>query len=61
MNPEKMTEALTSALSEAQHIAMTRKHQAVTVAHLFKYLIQPGELGREIFANAGVDIAAMDS
>ncbi|WP_395361484.1 ATP-dependent chaperone ClpB [Levilactobacillus parabrevis] len=61
MNPEKMTEALTSALSEAQRIAMTRKHQAVTVAHLFKYLIQPGELGREIFANAGVDIAAMDS
>ncbi|WP_407886296.1 ATP-dependent chaperone ClpB [Levilactobacillus sp. N40-8-2] len=61
MNPEKMTEALTSALSEAQHIAMTRKHQAVTVAHLFKYLIQPGELGREILANAGVDIAAMDS
>lgn len=60
MNPEKMTEALTSALSEAQRIAMTRKHQAVTVAHLFKYLIQPGELGREIMSDAGVDIAAMD-
>ncbi|KRL95914.1 ATP-dependent chaperone ClpB [Levilactobacillus hammesii] len=60
MNPEKMTEALTSALGEAQRIAMTRKHQAVTVAHLFKYLIQPGELGREILSDAGVDIAAMD-
>lgn len=60
MNPEKMTEALTSALSEAQRIAMTRKHQAVTVVHLFKYLIQPGELGREIMSDAGVDIAAMD-
>ncbi|WP_341778342.1 ATP-dependent chaperone ClpB [Levilactobacillus sp. HBUAS70063] len=60
MNPEKMTEALTAALGEAQRIAMTRKHQAVTVAHLFKYLIQPGELGREILANAGVDIAGMD-
>ncbi|HJE86284.1 ATP-dependent chaperone ClpB [Levilactobacillus brevis] len=60
MNPENMTEALTAALGEAQRIAMTRKHQAVTVAHLFKYLIQPGELGREILADAGVDITAMD-
>ncbi|MFC6288943.1 ATP-dependent chaperone ClpB [Levilactobacillus angrenensis] len=61
MNPEKMTQALTDALTEAQHIAMTRKHQAVTVAHLFKFLIQPGELGREILAAAGVDITALDS
>ncbi|MCH5463603.1 ATP-dependent chaperone ClpB [Levilactobacillus tujiorum] len=60
MNPEKMTEALTEALGEAQRIAVTRQHQAVTVAHLFKYLIQPGELGRELLSNAGVDIAAMD-
>ncbi|MCH4123294.1 MAG: ATP-dependent chaperone ClpB [Levilactobacillus sp.] len=61
MNPEKMTQALTDALTEAQHIAMTRKHQDVTVAHLFKFLIQPGELGREILASAGVDITALDS
>lgn len=61
MNPEKMTQALTDALTEAQHIAMTRKHQQVTVAHLFKFLIQPGELGREILAAAGVDITALDS
>lgn len=61
MNPEKMTQALTDALTEAQKIAMTRKHQQVTVAHLFKYLIQPGEFGREVLSAAGVDIAAMDS
>ncbi|MFD1455740.1 ATP-dependent chaperone ClpB [Levilactobacillus lanxiensis] len=61
MNPEKMTQALTDALTEAQRIAMTRKHQQVTVAHLFKFLTQPGELGREILAAAGVDIAAMDA
>ncbi|AKP65703.1 ATP-binding protein [Levilactobacillus koreensis JCM 16448] len=61
MNPEKMTQALTDALTEAQHIAMTRKHQAVTVAHLFKFLIQPGELGREILADAGANIADLDS
>ncbi|WP_203641112.1 ATP-dependent chaperone ClpB [Levilactobacillus andaensis] len=61
MNPEKMTQALTDALTEAQHIAMTRKHQAVTVAHLFKFLIQPGELGREILADAGANIANLDS
>ncbi|WP_203638116.1 ATP-dependent chaperone ClpB [Levilactobacillus wangkuiensis] len=61
MNPEKMTQALTDALTEAQRIAMTRKHQQVTVAHLFKFLTQPGELGREILASAGVDITAMDA
>ncbi|MFC6260295.1 ATP-dependent chaperone ClpB [Levilactobacillus fujinensis] len=61
MNPEKMTQALTDALTEAQHIAMTRKHQAVTVAHLFKFLIQPGELGREILADAGANISDLDS
>lgn len=61
MNPEKMTQALTDALTEAQKIAMTRKHQQVTVAHLFKFLIQPGEFGREVLSAAGVDIAAMDS
>ncbi|WP_125762718.1 ATP-dependent chaperone ClpB [Levilactobacillus mulengensis] len=60
MNPEKMTQALTDALTEAQRIAMTRKHQQVTVAHLFKFLTQPGELGREILASAGVDITALD-
>ncbi|WP_143463503.1 ATP-dependent chaperone ClpB [Levilactobacillus enshiensis] len=60
MNPEKMTQALTDALTEAQHIAMTRKHQAVTVAHLFKFLIQPGELGREILADAGANITNVD-
>ncbi|WCJ46913.1 AAA family ATPase [Levilactobacillus brevis] len=56
MNPEKMTEALTSALAEAQRIAVTRQHQAVTVAHLFKFLVQPGELAQD----AGVDVTALD-
>ncbi|MCT3569004.1 ATP-dependent chaperone ClpB [Levilactobacillus brevis] len=60
MNPEKMTEALTSALAEAQRIAVTRQHQAVTVAHLFKFLVQPGELARQLFQDAGVDVTALD-
>ncbi|WP_261809239.1 ATP-dependent chaperone ClpB [Levilactobacillus humaensis] len=60
MNPEKMTQALTDALAEAQRIAMTRKHQAVTVAHLFKFLVQPGELGRQLFEDAGADVTALD-
>lgn len=61
MNPEKFTQALTDALAEAQQIAMTRRHQAVTVAHLFKFLIQPGELARQLFTNAGVIVADLDA
>lgn len=61
MNPEKMTQALTDALGEAQRIAVTRRHQAVTVAHLFKFLIQLGELARQLFESAGVDVAQLDA
>ena len=61
MNPEKFTQALTDALAEAQQIAMTRRHQAVTVAHLFKFLIQPGELARQLFTNAGIIVADLDA
>lgn len=61
MDPEKMTQALTDALGEAQRIAVTRKHQAVTVAHLFKFLVQPGELARQLFQDAGVDVIQLDA
>lgn len=61
LNPEKFTQALSDALAEAQQIAMTRKHQAVTVAHLFKFLVQPGELARQLFTDAGADAAQLDA
>lgn len=61
MNPEKMTQALTDALGEAQRIAITRHHQAVTVAHLFKFLVQPGELARQLFEDAGLNGEQLDA
>ncbi|WP_010009994.1 ATP-dependent chaperone ClpB, partial [Loigolactobacillus coryniformis] len=56
MNPEKLTQAVQDALAEAQQIAVTRKHQEIDVAHLFKFLIQPGQLGRKIYEKVGVDL-----
>lgn len=61
MNPDQMTQAVVDALNEARQIAITRKHQAINISHLFKFLIQPGELVRQIFSTAGVDLKAMES
>lgn len=60
MNPEKFTQAVQDAIAEAQQIAVTRHHSEIDVAHLFKFLIQPNELGREIYQQAGVDINAFE-
>lgn len=56
MNPDNLTEALTKALAQAQQIAVTRKQQEITVSHLFKFLVQPGELGRQIYSDLGLNI-----
>ncbi len=56
MNPDNLTEAVTQAISQAQQIAATRKQQNITVAHLFKFLVQPGELAREISSQLGLKL-----
>lgn len=56
MNPDNLTEAVTQAISQAQQIAATRKQQNITVAHLFKFLVQPGELAREIYSQLGLKL-----
>ncbi len=61
MNPEQFTESLQQALAEAQRIAQTRRHQEVGVAHLFKFLTQPGELVRQIFSEAGADLDQLEA
>ncbi len=60
MNPDNLTESVSQAISQAQQIAVTRKHQNITVAHLFKFLIQPGELARQIYSDLGLDIPALN-
>ncbi|WP_105956092.1 ATP-dependent chaperone ClpB [Apilactobacillus quenuiae] len=61
MNPDNLTEAVTKALAEAQKVAVNRKHQEITIAHLFKFLIQPGELARQIYSELGLDIKKLEA
>ncbi len=55
-NEDNLTSAVQAALGEAQQIAITRKQQEIDIAHLFKFLVQPGELVGEIYKKAGVDL-----
>lgn len=61
MNPEKLTQTVQDALAEAQQIAVTRKHQEIDIAHLFKFLVQPGQLGRKIYEKVGVDLSQFEA
>ncbi|WGN89345.1 ATP-dependent chaperone ClpB [Ligilactobacillus faecis] len=57
MNDENnFTTAVQDALGQAQQIAITRKNQAIDVSHLFKFLVQPGELVADIYKRAGIDL-----
>ena len=61
MNPEQMTQAVQDALAEAQKIAMTRHQTEIDIPHLFKYLVQPQQLGRQIYQEAGANIDALEA
>lgn len=55
-NEDNLTSAVQAALGEAQQIAITRKQQEIDIVHLFKFLVQPGELVGEIYKKAGIDL-----
>lgn len=56
MNLEKMTTTLQSALSEAQQVAMTRHHQEIDIAHLWKIFLQPNQFARNFYTDAGLNV-----
>ncbi|MGG5316028.1 ATP-dependent chaperone ClpB [Enterococcus sp. AZ072] len=60
MNIEKMTTTLQEAIAEAQQIAMTRQHQEIDIAHLWKILLQPNHFGRNFYTDAGIDVEAFE-
>lgn len=60
MNIEKMTTTVQEAMAEAQKIAVTRKHQEIDIAHLWKIFLQPNHFGRNFYIDAGVDIDAFE-
>ena len=59
-NENNLTSAVQDALGQAQQIAITRKQQEIDIAHLFKFLVQPGELVSDIYKKADVDIQAFE-
>ncbi|MHC5230104.1 ATP-dependent chaperone ClpB [Enterococcus sp. LJL99] len=60
MNIEKMTTTLQEAVAEAQQVAITRHHQEIDIAHLWKIFIQPSHFGRNFYTDAGLDIEAFE-
>ncbi|MDT2820497.1 ATP-dependent chaperone ClpB [Enterococcus devriesei] len=56
MNIEKMTTTLQEAIAEAQQIAVTRHHQEIDIAHLWKIFLQPNHFGRNFYTDAGIDV-----
>ncbi|GAJ25503.1 ClpB protein [Liquorilactobacillus sucicola DSM 21376 = JCM 15457] len=60
MQEDKLTSAAQAALAEAQQIAVTRHQQEIDIPQLFKFLLQPGEFGAEIFKKAGLNVAEIE-
>ncbi|KAF1298684.1 ATP-dependent chaperone ClpB [Enterococcus sp. JM4C] len=60
MNIEKMTTTLQEAIAEAQNVAITRKHQEIDIAHLWKIFLQPSHFGRNFYTDAGLDVEAFE-
>lgn len=60
MKIEKMTTTLQEAIAEAQQIAVTRRHQEIDIAHLWKIFLQPNHFGRNFYTDAGLDVEAFE-
>lgn len=60
MNSEKMTTTLQEAIAEAQQIAITRHHQEIDIAHLWKIFLQPNHFGRNFYTDAGLNVEAFE-
>lgn len=58
MDPEKLTQAVRDALTQARQTAVVRHHQEVDVPHLFLALTLPETLGATLLQKAGVANAA---
>ncbi|MBO0412607.1 ATP-dependent chaperone ClpB [Enterococcus hulanensis] len=56
MNIEKMTTTLQETIAEAQQIAVTRHHQEIDIAHVWKIFLQPNHFGRNFYTDAGIDV-----
>ncbi|KRL83968.1 chaperone [Ligilactobacillus apodemi DSM 16634 = JCM 16172] len=60
-NENNLTSAVQDALGQAQQIAINRHQQEIEIAHLFKFLVQPGQLVTDIYKKAGVEVTAFEA
>jgi ATP-dependent Clp protease ATP-binding subunit ClpB len=56
MNFEKWTVACQQAFSEAQQVALVRKHQEVDIPHLWEIFLQPDDFACHFYQDLGVNI-----
>jgi ATP-dependent chaperone ClpB len=61
MNIEKMTTTLQGAVAEAQQVAVTRHHQEIDIAHLWKIFLQPNHFARNFYTDAGLNVEAFEA
>jgi len=55
MNIEKMTTSMQSAIAEAQQIAVTRHHQEIDIAHLWRIFLNPDHFGANFYKDLGIN------
>ena len=60
MSNMEMTTTLQEAVANAQQIAQTRHHQEITISHLMKALVQPGNFAYNFYADLDVDMNAFE-
>ncbi|MGY3777628.1 ATP-dependent chaperone ClpB [Isobaculum melis] len=60
MELEKMTTTMQQALGDAQQIAVTRHHQTIDIAHLWKIFMTPDHFTRNLYQDVGLDIAGFE-
>ncbi|HDL1094147.1 TPA: type VI secretion system ATPase TssH, partial [Enterococcus faecium] len=51
---------LQEAIAEAQQIAVTRKHQDIDIAHVWKIFLQSNHFGRNFYTDAGLDVESFE-
>lgn len=57
---EKMTTMMQEALAQAQQIAMTRKHQFIDVAHVWKVFLTHGHFARSVYQDVGANLDELE-
>ncbi|MFD1442138.1 ATP-dependent chaperone ClpB [Lacticaseibacillus hegangensis] len=61
MNPDSFTQAVTEAVAAAQQIAQVRHHQEIDIPEVIKSMVQKGDLGAQLYQDAGIDLNGLNA